>query len=78
MTAQLQAYYAALKAARIALCRQQIAAAESRIAELQLDESDASPAALSRAEQEECLAARDLFRAVEELPKDRQPKGWYE
>lgn len=78
MSAQMQAYYAAVKAARIALLEREIAAAESRLIELRLDEPDASVAALSKAEERECLAARDLFRAVEELPADRKPKGWYE
>jgi len=64
---------AALKAARIAVHEMEIQVHLGQIAELRLDEPDADLSALSHAI---CLAARDLYLAVEALPVQYQPKGW--
>jgi hypothetical protein len=77
MSPALQELRNALKAARIAVHERAIAVHQSAIAELRLDEPGADVIALSRAEEAECLTARDLYRAVEELPAERRPKGWY-
>jgi len=45
-------------------------------AELNLDDKKASVVALHAAEDSLALAARDLARAVNELPLQRRPKGW--
>jgi hypothetical protein len=47
-------------------------------AELNLDDETASIATLKTAEDSLALAARDLARAVDELPMDKRPQGWTE
>jgi hypothetical protein len=52
------------------------AAARLHLAELELADDHASALAVNEAQDALSLAARDLARAVDELPPQRQPKGW--
>jgi hypothetical protein len=69
---------AALKAAKIAVHELEISAHLGEVAVLRLDEPDADVTALTKAEEGICLAARDLYRAIEALPPERRPKGWHQ
>jgi len=52
------------------------AALDSLRAERRLMDDNGSIPVSSAADAALCLAARDLYRAVEELPMQRRPKGW--
>jgi hypothetical protein len=76
VSTQMQDRYAALKAARIAVHEHEIAVHLAAVADLRLDEPDASITALTEAEHAICYRARDLARAVDALPPEWQPKKW--
>src|ERR1700683_3827212 len=76
MSAELEAYFTALTQVRRRIHETAIAGHVAALAELRLDEERASVTALTDAEGALCLAARDLARAVDHLPLERQPKGW--
>ena len=76
MTGELQAYFTALTQVRRRIHEVAIQGHTVALAELGLDLDQASVTALSDAERALCFAARDLARAVDELPLERQPKGW--
>ncbi len=46
------------------------------LAELDLSDEHSSALAFNEAQESVALAARDLARAVDSLPVNRQPKGW--
>lgn len=52
------------------------AVTELRLAELNLSDDHSSALAVNEAQDAVAVAARRLARAVDELPMDRQPKGW--
>ena len=52
------------------------AAARLHLADLNLSDEHSSALAVDEAKDALCLAARNLARAVDELPIDRRPKGW--
>lgn len=54
----------------------ELAAARLLVATLQLSDDHSSVLAVNEAQADLCLAARRLARAVDELPAERQPKGW--
>jgi hypothetical protein len=72
----LEDYFTALKQVRLRIHETAIAGHRTAMAELHLDEDTASVTALTDEEKGLALAARDLARAVDELPGERQPKGW--
>ena len=76
MTTALQDYFTALRRFRIALAEAQIQACRIAIADLKLDEPDASIPALTTIETALAFAAKRLVRAADELPPERRPKGW--
>ena len=51
-------------------------AARLHLAELSLSDDHASALAVNEAQDALSFAARNLARAVDELPRDRKPRGW--
>ena len=72
----MQEYVTALRRFRYRACEAQIQALRVTMAELRLDEPDASVPALTTAETALAFAAKRLVRAADELPPERRPKGW--
>lgn len=68
MSAALDDYHRAMQAARLALV--DLLAAEFRLGE------GGSATAVTDAETNVAVVARDLTRAVDDLPRERQPRGW--
>ena len=54
----------------------EVAAARLHLAELSLADDHSSALAVNKAQDALAFAARDLARAVGELPRERRPKGW--
>lgn len=61
-----------------ALYEVELAAAKLHVADLSLSDEHSSALAVDEAKGTLCLAARALARAVDELPRERRPKGWTE
>jgi hypothetical protein len=76
MSKALEGYFASLKQVRLRIHELAIAGHVTEIAELHLDEDTASVTDLSDSEKALALAARELARAVDELPRERRPSGW--
>lgn len=66
----------ALESYQEAVNRTQVASFDLAAAVFRLTLPRSSALAVPDAEAGLCLAARDLARAVDELPMDRRPKGW--
>ena len=73
MSAALEDYYRNLRRMEIASIN---ASLKLLARELNLDDPKASVTALMNDEETLLLAARDLTRAVDELPVTDRPKGW--
>lgn len=76
VSADLEEHRAALKEVRIAAYQLAIRACRLAITELHLDEENPPVARLAKEEGDVAFAARKLVRATDNLPADRQPKGW--
>lgn len=76
MSPALDAYFEALRKARLAFHMAEIKAHRVAAAELRLTDEHSSASELTDAEHMFAFACRDVVTAVDGLPDGKRPRGW--